>query len=290
MKNRLRKKGAWWLAGAVLIVAAGGGAGAIALASSPPTTLALPVTVRDTSGQLALSVQLQQAVRDTGSFAFKVNSVGTWIGTVPVTSTPSGNSVLSGTASGVRFEAVGSNTAVPATLRMEGTIRPTEHFASVNVWVSPLGSATSCEPAHAASSSTGAGARGACHLVHYHLVTAHAVASGAPGAAQAALNAIKKGDWSGLYAMAANSVTSKISEPAFVQTFSAQNHGRIVSASFAGAGSTRSIAGYEYFTQPVSFALQSSSGTTSTYTSTIVLVWEKGQWRFTGTSTPQPAS
>ena len=61
--------------GVSLLGAVAGGL-AYASADSVPSQLTAPYVVRDSSGAEALSVQLQQDVRNTGSFDFSVTGVG----------------------------------------------------------------------------------------------------------------------------------------------------------------------------------------------------------------------
>jgi hypothetical protein len=55
-------------------------------------------------------------------------------------------------------------------------------------------------------------------------------------------------------------------------------------------GSASTVAGYSYYLQPITFTARSATGTVTSYSATITLVYEGGRWRLLGTSTPQPLS
>lgn len=253
--------------GVSLLGAVAGGL-AYASADSVPSQLTAPYVVRDSSGAEALSVQLQQDVRNTGSFDFSVTGVGDWTGVITVAPVSTQISHLKGTVGGL-FEATGSDTAMPATVRMEGEIDQSHNSATVNVWVTQPG-------------STG--------QAHYILQTGSPPdASQAAHVAQQALTALQGQQWPAIYQIAASSVTGRYTQDQFVQAMSGQQQPGMSSASFAGNGSISVVSGVSYYTQPITFTTGAGNSTT-TYTASIVLVWENRQWRFAGTSEPQPSS
>jgi hypothetical protein len=254
------------LSGCLLGAVAGGMV--YASADSPPSQLAAPYVVRNASGTEALSVQLQQGVRNTGSFDFSVAGVGDWTGVVTVAPVSARISHLKGTITGL-FEATGTTTAAAAAVRMEGEIDQSHNSATINVWVS--------QPGHPGQA-------------HYLLQTGSPPnASQAPGVAQQALTALQEQQWPAVYQMAASSVTDRYTQDQFVQAMSGQQEPSMSSASFAGNGSITVVSGISYYTQPITFTT-GVGGSATTYTASVVLVWEMGQWRFAGTSEPQPSS
>jgi len=252
---------------ASLLGAAAGGT-VYASADSPPSQLAAPYVIRDASGTEALSVQLQQGVRNTGSFDFSVAGVGDWTGVITVAPVSARISHLKGISTGL-FEATGATTPVPATVRMEGEIDQSHNSAAVNIWVS--------QPGHPGQA-------------HYLLQTGSPPnASQALRAAQQALTALQHQDWPAIWQMAASSVTDRYTQDQFVQVMSGQQQPSMSSASFSGHRPIAVVSGISYYTQPITFTT-GVGGSATTYTASLVLVWEKGQWRFAGTSQPQPSS
>lgn len=249
-------------------LAAVGGGIIHAHADSSPTQLNAPVVVRDASGAEALSVQLQLGVRNTGAFDFSVGGVGDWVGVIPVAPVSSQISRLKGTATAA-FEATGATTTTPASVTMEGEIDQSHNSATVNVWVT-LPSQTS--------------------QTHYLLQTGNPATGQAPGVAQQALAALQADDWAAIYGLADSNVTSQYSAAQFSQAMGSQQQPAMADAAFAGPGAATVLSGVTYFDQPITFSAVGSGGTSTTYTATLILVWQQGQWRFSGTSEPQASS
>jgi len=152
---------------------------------------------------------------------------------------------------------------------MEGQVDQDHGTATVNIWVTLPGSTSQS---------------------HYLLQTSQAGSVGAADVtARQVLSALESQSWSTLYTLSAPDVTQQYTEAEYVAALSSQQHPAIVGASLTGSGSTQVIAGYTYFTQTISFS-STISGSTSTYSAVISLAWEDGQWRFIGTTAPQPAS
>jgi hypothetical protein len=112
----------------------------------------------------------------------------------------------------------------------------------------------------------------------------------APRAAFFAGAALRSENWSAVYRMAASTITQNLSGKQFVKLMLSQHEPRLLEFRLTGKGSASVVAGLTYFMQPVRFSTISKSGATTTYTSTILLTWERFAWRFAGTAQPQPSS
>lgn len=265
---RFPRKAVLLAGGAVLAMIGAGGGAALASTGSPsPTQLSPQFIVRDGSGD-SLAVQLQQGVASSGDFDFRVGGVGDWVGVIPLGPVSSNITHLKGTATAA-FQATGTGSTTPSSVRMEGEVDPVHQTATVNVWVTLPG----------ASSQT-----------HYLLQTSPA---GSDAAAVAVVNqvlsALQSQSWATLYDLSASEVTQQYTQAQYVQMLSSQQQPTVQDASISGTGSSQVLDGYTYFTQPVTFT-SVVAGSSTTYTAVISLVWENGQWALIGTTDPQPSS
>ncbi|HUC15903.1 MAG TPA: hypothetical protein VMS00_15745, partial [Acidimicrobiales bacterium] len=165
---------------------------------------------------------------------------------------------------GASFYAPGAQSPTSSSIQMAGTMDPVHDTASVNVFVTL--------PGH--SSAT-----------HYQLTTITPSTSGAQALANSALSDLTSDNWAAIYSIASSAVTSRYTESQFAAAMSAQSLPAITKASFSGSGTTLSQGGDTLWIEPVTFI---AGGTT--YTANLDLDWESGQWRFAGTTTPQPSS
>jgi hypothetical protein len=234
-----------------------------ALADTTPTVVQPPVAISDSTGNDVLSVQIQGGIESTGQFDFSVANVGDWIGVIPVTNASPESSTLNGTVS-TQFVASNSDTPTTTSVTISGTLDPVNLTSSMNVFVTLPG----------ATSQT-----------HYQLKGNAPNTGTAPAVAKTALNDVEALNWAAVYQIASNSITSQETQAQFVAAMTSQSEPAVTNAQFTGSGTTTIQGGVTFFSVPVTF---SSGGTT--YTSSIVLVWESGSWHFVGTGTPQPSS
>jgi hypothetical protein len=240
-----------------------------AAATAAPVTLDQEYIARDGFGREVLAVQLQAGVDDSGSFQFTVDDVGTWEGVIPVHQVRPPVSYLQGKVSAT-FEAAGAVTTGAATVRMDGVIDQARNTAVVSIWATRPG-----QPGR---------------WFFYLLRTSTPDFRLAPRAAFFAGAALRSENWSAVYRMAASTITQNLSGKQFVKLMLAQHEPRLLGFRLTGKGSASVVAGLTYFMQPVRFSTISKSGATTTYTSTILLTWERFAWRFAGTAQPQPSS
>jgi len=261
----------------LLAVVATAGIGAVSAAAtvgngtSGPAPIEPPYVVRDATGDLTLSVQLQPGVRNTGSFDFSVNGVGDWAGTIPIKAAGPHVTRLTGSATGVSFQAAGASTTVPAEVRMHGEVTPKDESATVDLWVTRPGSARES---------------------HYLLKTARPDLGEAREAARRAAVALEAEDWHAIYRMAASTITQQYTEAQFMRAMSSQQQPGMRKVALYGRGTVNVSSGITYFVQPIRFGTAGSEDMADTYTANLMLVWEqtsrweRGTWHFAGTTQP----
>jgi hypothetical protein len=253
---------------ATLVVAAVAvGGAAFASADTTPTKLDPAYVARDSSGAEALSVQLQLDVRNTGSFDFSVSGVGDWVGVIPIGPVSSHISHVKGEVA-AKFQAAGTSTVSRATVRMEGEFDQSHNRATVNLWVTKPGSAST---------------------THYLIHSGESSTGDAPSIARSALTALVSQNWPAVYQVAASAITTRYTEAQFVQGMSSQSQPAMSDATFVGEGAISVMSGISYFTQPITFTSTAANGPVG-YTADLSLISEQGTWKFAGTTAPQPAS
>jgi len=247
-----------------------------AQAGSPPVRLSPQYVARDTSGSESLAVQLQQGVRNTGAFDFTLAGIGTWAGVIPIRPTGPRIIHLQGVAANVKFQAAGTGTTAPATVRMEGQIDQSHNSAVVNIWVT--------RPQHPKPA-------------HHLLKTSHPDIKKAPKAAQKAGGELAARNWPALYDMAASAITQRYTQAQFVHAMKAQHQPGFTGFMLAGPGQSRFTAGITYFIQPFSFTTKNKVHGHTAFTADMLLVWEQSkaghgkghaEWHFAGTTAPSP--
>jgi hypothetical protein len=252
--------------GAAALFSVGAAAGTVIgvrshVAAQTATTAADPVVLRDASNQYSLSVQLQTNRADTGSFVFHVNAKGDYVATALVQPGAGPADILSmGTRTTARYYANGGAAPTTVTMHLDGTVTLTDDTALLTVVVD-----------------------GATYVLR----TDHGASSMATTVVQQAVNDIVAQNFTALYGLAPSTITSQMSQAAFVQQFTSQTVPVVVSATLSGSGiSTIGADGYSYFAQPVATQVRTLNGTLTTYTATLYLVLEAGQWRVFGTDKP----
>lgn len=229
-----------------------------------PVDETAPLTVRDASGQIALTIQAGLGRPDTGRFDLLITSTGDYTGTATVTgSGQSSTEQVRASDVTVQLYPAGGGATSSTTLSMTGELDTATVSASVEVWIGGT---------------------------HYHLGTASVSERQAAKAASAALAAIKAENWAALYAMMSSDTTSAATEAQFTAELSAETPGTVTAATLTGTGSiSTDTTGYPLAREPFTATLRRTDGSTLSYRGSVYLVWEQSAWHVLATD-PPPSS
>lgn len=212
---------------------------------------------QDRQSNVDLAIQLGSTPADTASFQIVVGGVGNYQGEVPISqSGPITHLVGTVTAA---FTPEGASRPQDAQVRLDGIVDSVHHTTSTEIWIDGQ---------------------------HYHVADRPADPASAPVVVQQALDAIVQQDWSTLYGLLASPLQSQFTRDQFIAASVAQTEPTIASATTNGAGSLSTVADQETWQQPVTLTVKNPDGTLATYTTTMTLVSEGGQWYVLGTGSP----
>ncbi len=259
-----------------------------------------PFVLRDVGGELALTVQLSTGRPDTGEFRFDNPKIGTYQGVASVEARPDGRYRVSGVDPEGSF--ISTTPGVPlakAQLRVKGTFEPSTSRAVAKVWVGPPDQPMPCGTRDDQDDDLDDQTadkdpdRDTCQAT----ITRYRLRSGDPSKAAAERAAKKTGQlmtakrWDELHAMLSKAVQAGITAEEFSANMAAsQPFRRIVRSTDAAGGSLKSTGGVSYFAQPVTLEVENHDGSTGRFATTLLYVFEEGEWRFASNTPPEPSS